>query len=86
MSSYPPLSLSLCTILFSRLLLHCMNRCLTWAEGNIVEEMLADVCDPSTGRCHGNVVKVRYNLILITFIRSFWTVNNCRQALEEGEN
>lgn len=24
-----------------------------------MEEMLADVCDPDTGRCYGNVVKVR---------------------------
>lgn len=33
-------------------------KCLEWAEGNIVEEMLPDVCDTITGRCYGNIVKV----------------------------
>lgn len=61
------LSFSFYVTIADTLSLHCIYRCLTWAEGNIVEEMLADVCDPNTGRCHGNVVKVRYYFILITF-------------------
>ena len=33
------------------------ERCLTWAENNISEEMLPEVCDPLTGRCMGQTVR-----------------------------
>lgn len=33
------------------------ERCLSWAETNILEEMLPDVCDPVTGRCKGETVR-----------------------------
>jgi len=33
------------------------ERCLTWAEENVLEEMLPEVCDPVTGRCTGNLVR-----------------------------
>jgi hypothetical protein len=34
-----------------------LEKCLTWAEANILEEMLGDVCDPVSNRCYGRVVK-----------------------------
>jgi len=40
--------------LFSSLPLH---RCITWAESNILQEMLPDYIDPQTGRKFGITVK-----------------------------
>ena len=34
-----------------------LEKCLAWAEANILEEMLGDVCDPVSNRCYGRVVK-----------------------------
>ena len=34
-----------------------LERCLLWAESNILEEMLGDNCDPVSNRCYGRVVK-----------------------------
>ena len=32
-------------------------RCLSWAESNLLQEMLPEICDPSTHRCYGSVVR-----------------------------
>ena len=34
-----------------------LERCLSWAETNILEEMLPDLCDSTTGRCWGQTVR-----------------------------
>lgn len=34
-----------------------IERCITWAETNVLEEMMAEDCDPVTERCYGAVVK-----------------------------
>jgi len=34
-----------------------LEKCLVYAEANILEEMLGDVCDPVSNRCFGRVVK-----------------------------
>ena len=67
------------------LLLPSLLRCLTWAEGNIVEEMLADVCDPNTGRCYGNVVKVRnFLLSSVSYLLTSVTPNFCNDVIVVG--
>ena len=50
------LSSGLPTTLLSQYLEN-FERCLTWAEENVLEEMLPEVCDPVTGRCTGNLVR-----------------------------
>lgn len=34
-----------------------LERCLTWAESNVLQEMLPEVCDPTTFRCRGSVIE-----------------------------
>lgn len=34
-----------------------LEKCLMYAESNILEEMLGDVCDPVSNRCYGRVVR-----------------------------
>ncbi len=34
-----------------------LERCLGWAQANVLQEMLPEECDPITNRCYGNVVK-----------------------------
>eukprot|EP01041_Mallomonas_annulata_P009233 gene9233-19148_t len=34
-----------------------LERCVTWAESNILQEMLPEICDPKTFRCHGSLVR-----------------------------
>lgn len=34
-----------------------LERCLAWAEANVLEEMLPEDCDPVTERCYGSLVR-----------------------------
>ena len=34
-----------------------LERCLGWAQANVLQEMLPEECDPITNRCYGDVVK-----------------------------
>lgn len=34
-----------------------LEKCLFWAESNVIEEMLGDVCDPVSNRCYGRMIR-----------------------------
>lgn len=34
-----------------------LEKCLAWAEANVLEEMLGDVCDPVSNRCYGRMIR-----------------------------
>lgn len=34
-----------------------LERCVSWAEANVISEMMADECDPVTNRCRGGTIK-----------------------------